>query len=156
MASSRRVRLSLAGFRPLERGEGGYSKSKRLQINPGTGEVISRREFVKRAERIPYISPVKPAKPRQIRQEQGKLTRAKTSAKALKQYRQLVDIYKNNVNEVMQQMNLPLLTHNDIRQSKEFQMYFKAYKNYKDRQKGGLRHQALILFGVLEEEDDYY
>lgn len=55
-----RVKLELKGFKPLE------GDAKRRAVNPRTGEVISRREFVKRAKRIePEQQKVTPKKPRE-------------------------------------------------------------------------------------------
>lgn len=47
-----KVRLVYRDFRPLKRGEAGYSSTKRLLISPSTGEVISRRQFINNAEKI--------------------------------------------------------------------------------------------------------
>jgi hypothetical protein len=64
-----RKKLSYGDFRPLKSGELGYSKTARRYQSMTTGEVISRRQFEKRARKpIPpdggYIAPGKPEKTR--------------------------------------------------------------------------------------------
>lgn len=74
-----REKLSYSDYRPIKRGETGYSKTKRHYISPSTGDVISVRQFQKHAHTTKTTTvskeklsamPIEP-KPRKPRADKG-------------------------------------------------------------------------------------
>lgn len=129
---------------------------RRRYVNNETGEVISRYKYSKIAERIP----VEPSVKRHIGGEStqrgtkgvGALGRGKRNAV----YQDLLTRYTNRANDYNKAIGEPAISRNDARQTPEFKIMYRAYKNSADRTKNGLRHNALIYFGILTEDDDYY
>lgn len=179
-SNSSNTRLVYGDFIPYK-----VTGSKRQYVSPSTGEVISLRQFQKNATRVPYTPPPKkqkvapqkrappPPKPSRggtttngggtggtgtVISKNGTLFyQSQQRANKLDKYYHALDGFIKTFNE--KDKNRPghvPLDRNTARQSPEFKFYYKAYKNTGDRKKGGLRHQALIYFGYLEEEDDYY
>lgn len=66
-----RHRLSYGDFRPLRKGEAGYSPTRRLLVSPSTGEIISRREFIKKASREPLPKSPRAPSGRKTRRDKG-------------------------------------------------------------------------------------
>src|SRR5947207_9291037 len=66
-----KVKLVYGDFRPLQRGEAGYSPTKRLLVSPSTGEVITRREFINKAERVSRVQEKQQGKARKPRIDKG-------------------------------------------------------------------------------------
>lgn len=85
-------RLSYQDYRPLRRDEPGYSKSKRLLVSESTGDIISRRQFIKNATKTSTkqkeTSSSSTSKPRKARVDKGmsrgdyKLYKAELEARA--------------------------------------------------------------------------
>lgn len=172
------VKLSLEGFRPLRKGETGYSQ--RRYINESTGEILSVRQYQKLAQRT--ILPPKPITTSKI-PSPTKVTSKKTTAQPtiafIKDKREgytqtskqtnttfYVPIsqksiyalrlrqYTDNANRLARQAGLPEITLKQAMQSPEFKLYYKWSKS-RDKSPTGKLAQALIAFGLRDPNADY-
>jgi len=163
---SRRQRLFHKEYEPLH-------NSKKQYVNTTTGEVVSRSTFARRAIKVdtlpPSYIPIKHAptgKTQSISTNtnvdiKGDLPSVVSSKdiqriRTQSRYQKVLTSYTDRLNTQLKTTNSPEITKNFIRQNDHFKSLYKDYKNGNDRVKGGKRHQALIDFGILEEDDDYY
>lgn len=154
----------------------------RRYINQATGEVIGVGKFQRlatRTEKAPVVKTPKSSKistPKSISKpskpstpSQHPITRIKQIVRyesshagpigkpnPLARYNSFLDNYVAQANLVAKKYGSPEITRHEARTSPEFKYHYHNYKNVKDRAKGGKRHQALIFFGILDEDDDYY
>lgn len=142
---------------------------KRRYVNPESGEVIGVGKYQRIAarEEVPY-SPKRKTQKRLIQPGQPTpITEGVSGTKyygkvevvpvnRLERYNKMVDAYRTKANEFYRDYGYPEKSRREVMQSSQFKDMYAAYKNYSDRQKGGARHQALIAFGILDEDDEYY
>jgi hypothetical protein len=174
-----RVSLSYGDFIPIP------GDKKRRYVSPSTGEVIGVGQFQRKATRTPLPpKPAKQRvsqKPTKTPSNtkflggtvstgdvsQHPITRIKQITRyefsgpigkpnPLARYNAFLNNYVAQINLEHQKYGIPPITRNQARQLEDFKYNYKNYKNVHDRARGGKRHQALIFFGILEEDDDYY
>lgn len=135
-----KVRLQFEDFRPLKKGEGGYSPTRRLYISPSTGEVITKYRFQKEAVRV---------------EVQPKRKHIISTASKQANYRDKLKRYVDVVNEKEKSVGgTNFITLNDARKDALFKMYYKDLKT-KDNSKNGKKARALVAFGLRDEEAEY-
>lgn len=138
---AKRTKLSYGDFRPLTKGESGYSKTKRTYVSPSSGEVIPVARFQKLAKQSAPPA-AKPSKPNT-------------------QYTNFISRYVDHQNTILTASgNKPDYTRGEARKSAEFK---RAYANLRsegkkkkaDRSAHGKLAMALEDLGIREEGADY-
>jgi hypothetical protein len=138
---AKRTKLSYGDFRPLRKGETGYSKTARKYISSSSGEVIPVARFQKLAKGIPSKT-AKPSKPNT-------------------QYTSFISRFVDKQNRELTANNLnPNFTRGEARTNPQFK---RAYANLKkegkkksvDRSAHGPLAEALEDLGIREENADY-
>ncbi len=138
---AKRTKLSYGDYRPLRKGESGYSKTKRTYVSPSTGEVIPVARFQKLAKGpTPKVS--KPSKPNT-------------------QYTGFISKFVDKKNRELSANNLnPNFSRGEARTNPEFK---RAYANLRregskkkvDRSAHGTLAEALEDLGLRDEGADY-
>ena len=138
---AKRTKLSYGDFRPLRKGEAGFSKTKRTYVSPSTGEVIPVARFQKLAKGpAPKVS--KPSKPNT-------------------QYTSFISKFVDKQNSELTRNNLPpTFTRGQARTNPEFKRAYAALKKEgakkkPDRSAHGPLAEALEDLGIREENADY-
>lgn len=149
MAKPRRKRFELEGFEPLY--SNGKRDSKRRYLNEATGEVLTRSEFEAQATKVPLRAGYHHQS--YVIEQGGAIKRAHQQGV----YQQRLEDYVRHTNKIYADEGSDVrITKNIARQTADFKVLYASYKNSRDRAKGGLRHQALIYFEIIDIDDDYY
>jgi hypothetical protein len=140
---AKRTKLSYGDFRPLKKGEAGYSKTKRTYVSPSSGEVIPVARFQKLAKGV--TSAPKQSKP----------------SKPNAQYTGFISKFVEKKNRDLSASNLnPNFTRGEARTNPDFK---RAYADWKregkkkkaDKSEHGKLAMALEDLGIREENADY-
>ncbi len=154
---AKRYEFSYEDFTPLYTSEGKRDPGRRF-VDTSTGQIIGKSSFYEHAtkrERTP--EELSAYTPRVSRSETGLQSGGRlTTEQKRDRYQDTLTRYTDRVNEMAKAGLGDPITRNQARQSADFKIMYQAYKNSKDREKHGARHNALIFLGILDEDDDYY
>lgn len=140
---AKRTKLSYQDFRPLRKGEAGFSKTKRTMVSESTGK------------RMPY------AKFKDLAKEAASIPKTQKAVKPNKQYTQFISKFVDKQNRELAANNLnPTFSRGEARTNPQFK---KAYADLKregkkkkmNRSAHGSLAQALEDLGLREENADY-
>lgn len=145
-----RPTLSYGDYRPLRKGELGYSKTARRYVSDTTGRIISVREFQKHATRTSPPPKTVPgtAAPTSVGAIQVASTRAGKT-----RYKEFITIYQRNANIERAKQGLPPLTRRDVIRNSEFKAAYKIIaRGKKDKSPNGPLASALVTMGLRKPE----
>lgn len=138
---SKRTKLSYGDFRPLHKGEAGYSSTKRTYVSPSSGELIPVARFQKLAKG-PAPKTAKPSKPNT-------------------KYTNFISQYVDRQNNILASSgNKADYTRGEARKSVEFKRAYadlqrEGKKKRPDKSAHGKLAMALEDLGIREENADY-
>lgn len=138
---AKRTKLSYGDFRPLKKGEAGYSPTKRTYVSPKSGEIIPVARFQKLAKG-PAPKVAKPSKPNT-------------------QYTGFISKFVEKKNRDLSANNLnPNFTRGEARTNPDFKRAYadlkrEGKKTKADKSAHGKLAMALEDLGIREENADY-
>lgn len=148
-------RLSYQDYRPLHKGEAGYSATRRQYVSPSNGDIISLARFQKGAHGEQTYNTRRFIKT-VVRGEKIE----KRNPRANEQYKRMLTSHVNKVNREREKTGEKPITRGEARQSQDFKDAYAALKREgrrkaKDNAPHGKLARALEDLGLREVDADY-
>lgn len=149
------AKLVFEDFRPIRKGEAGYSATARRYISESTGEILSTRAFQTRAHGGQSFEKRRSKAVAQHTFLGAPAPRTYRSSGKGTSYKDFITMYRDTINAERAVLGLPELSRNDVRTSQDFKDAYKAIahggKN-RDKSADGPLAKALVKMGRRKKE----